>query len=372
MLRKTALHNLHEKLGAKMGEFAGYDMPLYYDEGVIKEHLWVRESCGLFDVSHMGQAMLKGTQGGRDALDFMQYLTPSAFEKLGIDRTKYTVLLNENGGIIDDLMVTRTGENDFHLVINAGCKDKDLAHIKENLPATVELTHFDDWGLLALQGPKAEESLKAALDIDTSSMPYMAMIPAKYKDQDIYISRLGYTGEDGFEIAVHNDYAAQMAEDLLALDAVKPIGLAARDSLRLEMGYALYGHDINAETSPVEASIGWVIGKDRKDYLGYARIHKDLSEGVARKLVGIELTGKGVAREGAEIRNTDDQIIGTMTSGGHSPCLTKSIGMAYVETPFAKTGQDIFVNVRGRNIEAVVADLPFVKASTKSMKKKAA
>ena len=372
MLRKTALHNLHEKLGAKMGEFAGYDMPLYYDEGVIKEHLWVRESCGLFDVSHMGQAMLKGTDGGRDALDFIQHITPSSFEKLGIDRTKYTVLLNEQGGIIDDLMVTRTGENDFHLVINAGCKEKDLAHIQSHLPETVELNHFEDWALLALQGPKAEESLKDALDIDTASMPYMALIAAKYKDQDIYVSRLGYTGEDGFEIAVHKDNAAQMAEDLLTLDAVKPIGLAARDSLRLEMGYALHGHDINAETSPVDAGIGWVIGKDRKDYIGYARIHKDLSEGVARKLVGIELIGKGVAREGAEIRSVEDEVIGTMTSGGHSPCLKKSIGMAYVDSAMANIGADVMVNVRGRNIEAKVASLPFIPASTKSMKKKAA
>ncbi len=369
-MRKTALHKLHTDLGAKMGEFAGYDMPLYYDEGVIKEHEWVRSSCGLFDVSHMGQAMVKGADGETSALDFVQKITPSSFEKLGIDRTKYTVLTNPEGGIIDDLMVTRTGENAFHFVINAGCKDKDIAWMKENLPEEVEFTYFDDWALLALQGPEAENVMRDALGIDLSDMPYMSI--RAENDGELYISRLGYTGEDGFELAVKNSDAVELAKKLLAHDAVKPIGLAARDSLRLEMGYALYGHETTAETSPVEANMVWVIGKSRTGYLGYERIHKDLSEGVERKLVGIKLTGKGVAREGAEIRNEADEAVGVLTSGGHSPTLKESVGMGYVRDDLARTGQQILVNVRGRNIEAVVADLPFVPAKTKSMKKKAA
>ena len=368
MLKQTALHALHVELGAKMGEFAGYDMPLYYDQGVIKEHLWVRSSCGLFDVSHMGQAMIKG----EGALAFVQKLTPSSFEKLGIDRTKYTVLLNEQGGIIDDLMITKTGEDSFHLVINAGCKDKDLAWIKKNLPESLELTHFDDWALLALQGQQAENVMREALGLETAELPYMGLMAAQYDGQDIYISRLGYTGEDGFEIAVHNDHAASMAKKLLAHDAVKPIGLAARDSLRLEMGYALYGHDINAETSPVEAGIRWVIGKEASGYFGYERIQKELTQGTDKTLVGLKLIDKGVAREGMEIKSTDGKIIGALTSGTHSPTLQASVAMGYVESAYAQIETDIVVSVRGRDLAASVSAMPFVPARTKSMKKNAA
>ncbi|MEM7651171.1 MAG: glycine cleavage system aminomethyltransferase GcvT [Pseudomonadota bacterium] len=369
-MKKTALHKLHKDLGAKMGEFAGYDMPLYYNEGVIKEHLWVRESCGLFDVSHMGQAMIKGPEGGSQALDFIHKLTPSCFDKLEIDRTKYTVLMNPEGGIIDDLMITCIGENAYHFVINAGCKDKDIAWIKEHLPEDLEFTHFDDWALLALQGPEAERVMLEALDLDLSSMPYMSL--RAENDNSFFISRLGYTGEDGFELAVKNEEAQELAQKLLAHDAVKPIGLAARDSLRMEMGYALYGHEITAETSPVEAGLNWIIGKNAQSYFGYEQIHKHLSEGVERKLVGFKLTDKGVAREGAEIRNKNDKTVGKVTSGGYSPSLEESIGMAYVQSDLTQNGQEIFVNVRGRNIAAVVAPLPFMRAKTKSAKKKAA
>ena len=313
--------------------------------------------------------MGQGSITGEGALDFVQKLTPSNFESLKQNRTKYTVLTNPEGGIIDDLMITRTDEQEFHFVINAGCKDKDLAWMEQNLPGNVELKLYDDWALLALHGPKAEEVIKDALNIDLSGVPYMSLW---YENLDMFISRLGYTGEDGFEIAVKKDDAVELAKKLLAHDAVKPIGLAARDSLRLEMGYALYGHEINAETSPVEASMTWVISKSRSGYFGYERIHKDLSEGVERKLVGIKLTDKGVARDGAEIRNVDDQVVGVLTSGGHSPTLKQSVGMGYVQTDLAKQGQELFVNVRGRNIAAVVADLPFVPAKTKAANKKAA
>lgn len=365
MLRKTALHRLHIDLGAKMGEFAGYDMPLYYKEGVIKEHEWVRSSCGLFDVSHMGQAMVRGEK----VLDFVQKITPSNFEKLPLGRTKYTVLTNPEGGIIDDLMVTHAAEEAYHFVINAGCKDKDIEWMKQHLPEDVDFTYYEDWALLALQGPKAEQVIKDTLDIDLSSMPYMSLWHENY---DMFISRLGYTGEDGFEIAVKNEEAASLAKKLLAHDAVKPIGLAARDSLRLEMGYALYGHEIDAKTSPVEAGLTWVISKTRSGYFGYERIHKDFSEGVERKLVGIKLTDKGVAREGTEIRDEADNPVGHLTSGGYSPTLKESIAMGYVPVEMAKTGQKLFVNVRGKNIAAVVADLPFVPAKTKAAGKKEA
>ena len=369
-MRKTALHQKHLDLGAKMGEFAGYDMPLYYGLGVMKEHLWVRESCGLFDVSHMGQAMLKGPEGGREALDFIQKLTPSSFEKLGLLRTKYSVLTNPEGGIIDDLMVTRTGDNDFHLVINAGCKDKDIAWIRENLPSHVDLIYFDDWALLALQGQKAEAVMRDVVGIDLSDMPYMSARAAL--DNTMFISRLGYTGEDGFEIAVKNEEAPALWDKLVAHDAVEPIGLAARDSLRLEMGYALYGHDIDAKTSPVEAGIGWVIGKDSSGYFGEERIARERAEGTARKFIGVKLTDKGVAREGSEIRNANNESIGALTSGGHSPTLGYGIGMGYVKVNEAQEGAKIFVNVRGRNIAAEITGLPHVQARTKSAKKQAA
>lgn len=370
-MKKTALHQLHIDLGAKMGEFAGYDMPLYYDEGVMKEHLWTREACGLFDVSHMGQAKLaEGPEGGREALDFVQKITPSSFEKLGIDRTKYTVLTNEDGGIIDDLMITRTGENCFHCVLNAGCKDKDIAWIKQHLPEGVEFEHYDDWALLALQGPKSEQVVREVMGIDLSELPYMGLWAKD--DYSMFISRLGYTGEDGFEISIKNEDAPALAEKLLAHDAVKPVGLAARDSLRLEMGYALYGHDIDATTSPVEANLNWIIGKKREGYFGYERIAKELAEGPEKKLVGLQLIDKGVAREGAELRNEADEVIGTLTSGGHSPSLGKSIGQGYVKADYAEAGTKIFVHVRGRNIAAEISPLPHVPASTKSAKKKAA
>jgi aminomethyltransferase len=365
MSSSTALHALHIELGAKMGPFAGYDMPLYYKDGVIKEHEWVRSSCGLFDVSHMGQAMIKGP----GALEFIQKLTPSSFEKLGVNRTKYTVLTNPEGGIIDDLMVTKTGEDSFHLVINAGCKDKDLAWMKQNLPSGLELTYFSDWALLALQGPQSETVMKEVLGIDLSDLPYMGLW---YKDLKMFISRLGYTGEDGFEIAVENKEAEALARRLLAHPAVRPVGLAARDSLRLEMGYALYGHEINMETSPVEAALEWVMGKNASGYFGEARIRKEWAEGAGRRLVGVRLLDKGVAREGAPIQDDKGQVIGVLTSGGYSPTLKESIGLGYVPTALASPGNRIFVDVRGKSLAAEVAALPFVPARTRAAVKKAA
>lgn len=364
MIQKTALHASHLALKAKMGEFAGYDMPLYYELGVMKEHEWVRASCGLFDVSHMGQAMIEGP----GALDFIHTIVPSDFSKLPEGHTKYTVLTNPEGGIIDDLMITHAGPDHYHLVINAGCKHKDMDWIKKNLPSTLKFTYFEDWALLALQGPKAEDVLKAAVGLDASDMPYMAMVP----HGDIFVSRLGYTGEDGFEIAVHNNEAAALWSKLIAHPAVKPIGLAARDSLRLEMGYALYGHDIDEKTSPVEASMNWILNKERDGYFGSARIRKEQAEGPARKFVGIKLLEPGVARETSEIRNGSDQIVGALTSGGFSPTLKASIGQGYVSPDLAAPGTKLFVNVRGKNIAAEVVKLPHVAAKTKSAKKKEA
>lgn len=362
MLKQTALHALHVSAGAKMGEFAGYDMPLFYKDGVMKEHEWTRAHCGLFDVSHMGQAMIKGA--GVQA--FVEKITPSSYEKLGVNRTKYTVLTNEQGGIVDDLMVTKTGDDSFHLVLNAGCKDKDIAWIKKHLPQEIEFTHFEDWALIAVQGPKAERVVKEALGHDLSDVPYMGLWCRD--DYKMFISRLGYTGEDGFEISVPNTDAPALWQKLAQHKDAKPIGLAARDSLRLEMGYCLYGHDIDDTTTPLEADLGWVMGKNNNGFIGAA---KSLAV-PQRKRVGVRLMEAGVAREGAEIRNAKGEKIGTLTSGGFSPTLKQSIGQGYIEKSFADAGTKIFVNVRGRDIGAEVAVMPFVPAKTKTAKKHAA
>ncbi len=358
MPHRTALYDAHASLDAKMGEFAGYDMPLYYALGVKKEHEWIRDgNTGIFDVSHMGQVSITG----KGAQDFLHKITPSSFEKLGINRTKYTVFTNEQGGIIDDLMVTKTAEDEFHLVINAGCKDKDIAWIKENLPQNIEFKYYDDWALIALQGAQAESVIKDAFDIDLSDQAYMSLW---YKDYTMFISRLGYTGEDGFEISVENKDAAALWDKLCAHESVQPIGLAARDSLRLEMGYCLYGNDIDATTTPLEADLKWVMRKDKNGFIGADHITEP-----KRKRVGIKITGKGIARGGAEIRNKGDEVIGTLTSGGFSPTLNAAIGQGYVPIEYAAVGTEIFINVRGRNIGAQIEKMPFIPPKTKNMKK---
>ena len=366
MSQKTALHASHIALGAKMGEFAGYDMPLYYGEGIMKEHEWVRSSAGLFDVSHMGQVIIEG----EGAAAFWERLTPSAFQSKKHGRAQYTVLTNENGGIIDDLIITRVSDDKFFAVINAGCKDKDIAWMKENLPEDLEFEYLKDRALIALQGPEAARALEDTLQCDVSELPYMHYMQTKSPcGKDIYISRVGYTGEDGFELSLPNEIVPRAWEGFLRHEAVKPIGLAARDSLRLEMGYCLYGHDIDEKTSPIEADLNWIMGKgDNTGFIGADRVLKDREEGTARKRVGVKLIDKGVAREGAEIRNKNDEKIGTLTSGGFSPSLQESIGQGYVESAYAQPGTKIFVNVRGRNIAAETASMPFIKARTKSMK----
>lgn len=366
-MRKTALHASHIEYGAKIGEFAGYEMPLYYKEGVIKEHEWVRSHIGCFDVSHMGQVTIKG----EGVAEFLEKLTPSAFQPKANGRAQYTVLLNEEGGIIDDLIITRISENSFYTVINAGRKEEDIAWIESQMPIGIQMIHHTDRSLIAVQGPWSERALHEILQVETDDLPYMHMKICEAPDgSEMYVSRVGYTGEDGFELSVFNDIAEEVWEKLLDHSEVKPAGLAARDSLRLEMGYALYGHEIDETTSPVEAGSRWIISKKTEGYFGYDRIQKELSEGVSRQLIGLKLLDKGVARDGAEIRNLEDEVIGSLTSGGHAPSLQVSVGMGYVPPEYAEIGKEIFVNVRGRNLKAEVVKLPFKEARTKSMKKK--
>lgn len=368
-MKKTALHSAHVHLGAKMGEFAGYDMPLYYKEGVIKEHEWVRSHAGLFDVSHMGQITLYG----EGVVPFLERLTPSDFGSKAHGRSQYTVLLNEDGGIIDDLIITRISDDRFFAVINAGCKEKDIAWIESQMPDDVRLIKHNDRSLIALQGGWSERVLHEILGVEAHDLPYMHMMSAQAPDgSEMFVSRVGYTGEDGFELSVFNELAEEVWEKLLTHSVVRPVGLAARDTLRLEMGYALYGHEIDDTTSPVEAGIQWIIGKGKNGYLAYDRIKTELAAGTSRKLVGIKLLDKGVAREGALIADQSGQTIGALTSGGYSPMLKASIALGYVTAENAAAGTKISVIVRDKPLTAEVCTLPFVTAKTRSMKKKTA
>ena len=366
MNKKTPLHQEHVSLQAKMAPFAGYDMPINYADGVIKEHEWVRSEAGLFDVSHMGQAIVKGEK----AAEFFSRITPSSFLATPNGLAKYTVLTNDNGGIIDDLIITRMEANKFFVVFNAGRKDVDIAWMKKNLPAGVTFDELSDNALIALQGPKAESALaKEIPDAGLANLGYMRITEGKWKGVDVLISRLGYTGEDGFEISVPQNKAAEFWQSLLKNPAVKAIGLAARDSLRLEMGYPLYGHDLNEEITPVEASIGWVISKNHSGYFGDSKIIPQLS-GVAKKRVGVKLTENGIAREGAVIY-VNGTPVGELSSGGFSPSLKAAIGQGYIKSEFAAEGQKLEVEVRGRKIAAVVHGLAFMPAQTKKSLKKA-
>ncbi len=365
-MKKTPLHAAHVTQKAQMAEFAGYDMPIQYESGVMTEHNWTRENAGIFDVSHMGQVTIEGP----DACAFIEKLTPSTFSSLKPNVAKYTVLMNEQGGMIDDLIITKLSDTKFFAVVNGACKDKDLNWMQRHLPQGVMLVHHENRALIALQGPKAEAVLRDALGIDTANLNYMRYM----EDKDFFISRLGYTGEDGFEISMHADRADAVWHKLMAHADVKPIGLAARDSLRLEMGYPLYGHDIDATTSPIEADSKWIMGKvQNKTFIGAMRVLDEIENSPARLRVGVKITGKGVAREGAEVFDAAGETkLGVLTSGGFSPTLKQAIGQAYIDPTASKAGTKVNVRVRGRDIEAEIADMPFVKAKTKKALKKAA
>lgn len=363
---KTALYQVHVDSNAKICAFAGYDMPIQYPTGVIQEHEWVRENAGLFDVSHMGQAILKGV----GAAQLLSTLTPSSFLNTKPGRARYTVLTNEKGGIIDDFIATRLDEKRFFLVINAGCKEKDLKWIKQHLTPDVSLEVLDKQSLIALQGAKAEKVLTEYLHLPAlASLPYMSLQECSLPDgTPIYVSRLGYTGEDGFELSIPQNKVVEVWNALLMYPEVKSIGLAARDSLRLEMGYPLYGHDLTEETSPVEASLEWVVSKNHENFIGADRILKEKAQGCKQKRVGIKLLEKGIAREGSTIHSKEGNVIGTLTSGGFSPTLKQSIGQGYVETAYAEPGTELFIDVRGKKILAITHGLFFIKPRTKSIK----
>ena len=364
-LKVTPLHALHVELGAKMVPFAGYDMPVQYKDGVLAEHLQTREAAGLFDVSHMGQAWIEGPDFETVARA-LEALVPGDLLGLAPGAIRYTLLLNDKGGIRDDLMVTRPAEparaNALFIIVNAACKDADFAHIGANLPAGVALKPITDRALIALQGPKAVEVF-ARFAPDAAAMGFMTARAMDVAGIPCLVSRSGYTGEDGYEISVPERDAVALTTKLLAEPEVKPIGLGARDSLRLEAGLCLYGHDIDETTTPIEGALGWTIGKRRREeanFPGAQIILGQIANGVARKRVGLLPEGKAPAREGTEIV-AGGAPVGTITSGGYGPTVGGPIAMGYVATAFAKIGTEVELMVRGKGRPARVVALPFTE-----------
>jgi aminomethyltransferase len=364
-LQRTPLYDLHVSLGAKMVPFAGYEMPVHYPLGILKEHLHTREKAGLFDVSHMGQALLVGPDHETTAAA-LEALAPADILNLKPGQQRYTQLLNDDGGIIDDLMVTRSAspedEGSLMLVVNASRKEVDYAHIASRLPDDVRLEPLPERALLALQGPTAKDVL-AKLSDTATKLPFMGAASGKIGEFDCHISRSGYTGEDGFEISVGANKAEKLARLLLAQDGVQPIGLGARDSLRLEAGLCLYGHDIDETTSPIEAGLAWSIQKRRRQeggFPGAERIQQELASGPKRLRVGIKPDGRAPAREGTEILSLLGDKLGTVTSGGFGPSVNGPVAMGYVKASYADPGKPVNLMVRGKALSAGVVPLPFV------------
>ena len=364
-LRRTPLYAQHVALGAKMVPFAGYAMPVQYPLGILKEHLHTRAQAGLFDVSHMGQAFLIGPNHAATAAA-LEALVPADIVNLKPGQQRYTQLLNDAGGIIDDLMVTRSISEKDHgrlfLIVNASRKEVDYAHISSHLPSGVILLPAPERALIALQGPTAKTVLAKLSDV-AASLTFMSASSGRIGTFDCHISRSGYTGEDGFEISVAADKAPELAQLLLAQEGVQPIGLGARDSLRLEAGLCLYGHDIDETTSPVEADLVWSMQKRRRTeggFPGAKRIQDELASGPTRRRVGIRPDGRAPAREGTEVLALLGDRLGVVTSGGFGPSVNGPIAMGYVAADRAAVGTPVNLMVRGKALSAAVAPLPFV------------
>ena len=355
-LDKLALDSWHRARGARMVPFAGYEMPVQY-EGIIVEHLWTRENAGLFDVSHMGQLLFHG----RNVAAALEKLLPADLQGLGDMRLKYSLLLDEDGGIIDDLMATRRGDH-FYVVVNGATKLADIGQFEKRLPREVVLDHMKEQALLALQGPRAAEVLEAVVP-GVGELGFMQGAPFEALGRTLWISRSGYTGEDGFEISVPAAAVEELADALAAHEAVKPIGLGARDSLRLEAGLPLYGHDLDLKTTPVMAGLNFAINKRRRAEGGFAgamRILAELEKGPPQKRVGFDVDGRQPVREGALVLDAEGSEVGKVTSGGFSPSLQRPIAMGYVAAHLSEVGTALKLEQRGKLFDARVAALPFV------------
>ena len=359
-MKNTALSQKHIALGAKMVPFAGYNMPVSYT-GLNDEHATVRNSVGVFDVSHMGEFILKGD----NALALIQKVTSNDASVLVDGKAQYSCLPNNDGGIVDDLIVYRINEKTYMLVVNASNIDKDWNWIKQHDTYGVDMQNISEkTSLLAIQGPDAMATLQKLTDINLAEIPYYSFIKGKFNGIDnVVVSNTGYTGAGGFEIYFDNEHAIDMWDSIFDAGkefGIKPIGLGARDTLRLEMGFCLYGNDIDDTTSPIEAGLGWIT-KFTKDFTNRAAIEKQKTEGVTKKLVGFEMIDRGIPRHDYQIADAQGNIIGKVTSGTQSPTLNIAIGMGYVNKEFAKADTEIFIIIRDKAIKAKVAKMPFLK-----------
>ena len=358
--QKTALYKYHKNLGAKFVPFAGYEMPIQYSDGIVKEHISTRTYAGFFDVSHMGQFFLEGDQTLDRALE---KIIPADFNLLRLNQSKYSFLLNNSGGIIDDLIITRT-EKGFCIILNAACKENDVEQISKYLSPEHKNYLNPDLSLIALQGPKAVEILEKLMP-GVSMLKFMNGNNFKFNGSNIYITRSGYTGEDGFEISIPNN-KVEILIKLLVNSKVKPIGLGARDTLRLEAGLCLYGHDLNEEINPIEANLKWAIAKKRREeggFNGWEKIKNNLDNGCSKIRVGILPEGRVIAREGVKIFSIANKEIGKITSGTFGPSINASVAMGYINYDASGIGNKIRLEIRGKKYEAKVSALPFYKKS---------
>ena len=357
MIKKTPLYNLHIQHGAKMVEFAGYQMPIQYKSGIIQEHKFTRENAGIFDVSHMGQLFITGSD---QLTDDLEKIFPVNLKNLKINQSKYSFLMNEQGGIYDDLIITKLKDG-YLIILNAACKKQDFEIIKKKLDDKYELNLDESQSLIAIQGPKAKDVLGKVVS-NITNLKFMNGGEFEYDNSNIYITRSGYTGEDGFEISLENKKVEKFVDQLINYGA-KLIGLGARDTLRLEAGLCLYGNDLDEKTSPIEANLKWAIPKSRvdSDYPGSNIIKKQIDDGVKTLRVGIKPETRVIARGNTKIFDKNDKEIGKVTSGTFGPSVECSIAMGYVENNYSPTNTKIFLEVRGKKVPANVCDLPFYK-----------
>ena len=356
-VKKTSLFNLHQKNGAKFVEFAGYQMPIQYKEGIIEEHKYTRTHSGIFDVSHMGQLFITGDD---DLTKELEKIFPTDLTNLSINKSKYSFLMNDNAGIHDDLIITKV-DNGFMIILNAACKENDFKIIKKKLDKKFDLKIREDLSLVALQGPEAKNVLEKIIP-KSNNLKFMHGDSFAFEDINIYITRSGYTGEDGFEISIDNSKVESFV-DILLKNGSKLIGLGARDTLRLEAGLCLYGHDLNEKISPIEANLKWAISKNRinSNFPGSNIIKKQIDEGVEKIRVGIKPEIKVIAREKTKIFDQNDKLIGNITSGTFGPSVQGPIAMGYVINDYSSSNTKVYLEVRGKKIPANVCDLPFYK-----------
>ena len=359
-LKTTPLYKIHNNNAAKLVSFAGYYLPIQYANGIIAEHNHTRKAASVFDVSHMGQIKISGPM----IHDALEKILPISFSRIAPGQIKYTQFINKEGKIIDDLMIHRSFEdNQIWLVVNADCTEKDLDHLYSNLNRSYKIELIDDRALIAIQGPKSSNILKEFFN-EIDNMPFMTGDWFTYDNEQFFVSRCGYTGEDGYEVSIKDRYAEEFISKLLKFEDVKLAGLGARNSLRMEAGLCLYGNDISILTSPVEAGLTWSIPKERIEnggFIGHENIKKDLIDGVEKKLVGIKPLGKLPAREGTQILSKNGKIIGEITSGGYSPSLQAPIAMGYINAEILQKNCEILLSVRGNSLPAEIVSLPFVE-----------